>query len=411
MPSMTVVPPISIFSTSASGLCPSTLRARATSSNLKPIPPTISWIRAVAGCGRLGASAAGPAGAAAGAAAAAAAAPGKPKSRLEALEPRKDLPPLLRRASDVKPEKLDWLGVSFGLTPRLFKFWKTAGYVPLYLRQNANELTGERSIIMVKPLARAAVESEDWIERYWLDFRRRFVTLLGISLRDLNTGLVLSMLGARKHHGDVAPLSKEELEARLTPYDLKRLRAYTTSVLDYHAILDVVPALANLWLEGRIGGVTLSAVQRTLLVGIGFLHKSVDEVAADLGGVKVSQLMALFAQVMRKFDKHFRELRRDAIAHKVPEKREVSGLEPLPESLDKAQAAAAAAAADTLGFSMPNDDAFTEALAASVASTGEIPSSISVKSSKKKSSKESKRRAESSTRPGSAKKHKKKHES
>ena len=39
-------------------------------------------------------------------------------------------------------------------------------YVPLYLRQNANELTGERSIIMVKPLDRAAVESDDWIDRY-----------------------------------------------------------------------------------------------------------------------------------------------------------------------------------------------------------------------------------------------------
>lgn len=113
----------------------------------------------------------------------------KPRSRLEALEPRQDLPPLLRRVADVKPDKLDWLGVSFGLTPRLFKFWKTAGwapiplliprcftwltvvtsslirYVPLYLRQNTNELTGERSIIMVKPLARAEVESEDWIDR------------------------------------------------------------------------------------------------------------------------------------------------------------------------------------------------------------------------------------------------------
>jgi N-acetyltransferase 10 len=55
------------------------------------------------------------------------AASSKPRSRLDALEPRQDLPPLLQRCADVTPEKLDWLGVSFGLTPRLFKFWKTAG--------------------------------------------------------------------------------------------------------------------------------------------------------------------------------------------------------------------------------------------------------------------------------------------
>ena len=138
---------------------------------------------------------------------------------------------------------------------------------------------------------------------------------------------------------------------RLTPFDQKRLRAYTSSLLDYHAILDTVrkgagephthvptrarerahthmhartlaherahacthtrthmlahslnclltiitaacmptrahsqvPALAALWLEGRMTGMTLSAIQRTLLVGMGFQHKTVDELADELG--------------------------------------------------------------------------------------------------------------------------------
>ncbi len=53
----------------------------------------------------------------------------------ERLKPRKDLPPLLQALSERRPEALDYLGVSFGLTASLLKFWKAAGYAPVYLRQ------------------------------------------------------------------------------------------------------------------------------------------------------------------------------------------------------------------------------------------------------------------------------------
>lgn len=68
------------------------------------------------------------------------------------LSPRENLPPLLGKLSDVAPEPLDYVGVGFGLTPRLFKFWKSCGYVPVYVRQTANDLTGERTAILLKPL-------------------------------------------------------------------------------------------------------------------------------------------------------------------------------------------------------------------------------------------------------------------
>ncbi len=45
------------------------------------------------------------------------------------------LPPLLSRLGERKPEKLNYIGVSFGATPKLIKFWKKAGYLPVYLRQ------------------------------------------------------------------------------------------------------------------------------------------------------------------------------------------------------------------------------------------------------------------------------------
>jgi N-acetyltransferase 10 len=56
------------------------------------------------------------------------------------LAPRKNLSPLLLKLSERKPERLHYLGVSFGVTEQLFKFWKNAGYIPVYLRQTAVRL-------------------------------------------------------------------------------------------------------------------------------------------------------------------------------------------------------------------------------------------------------------------------------
>ena len=62
------------------------------------------------------------------------------------------LPPLLQRLSHRAPESLDYLGVSYGLTQNLLRFWKRAGYAPYYVRQTENEVTGEFGCVMLKPL-------------------------------------------------------------------------------------------------------------------------------------------------------------------------------------------------------------------------------------------------------------------
>lgn len=74
------------------------------------------------------------------------------KRKIESSEIRVrcDLPPLLTNISERRPQKLDWIGTSYGLTLRLFKFWKKAGFKPVYLRQNANSVTGEYSCVMLR---------------------------------------------------------------------------------------------------------------------------------------------------------------------------------------------------------------------------------------------------------------------
>ena len=54
----------------------------------------------------------------------------------EKIEPRKKLPHLLVHLRERKPEKLHYIGVSFGLTLELFRFWRKHKFVPFFIGHN-----------------------------------------------------------------------------------------------------------------------------------------------------------------------------------------------------------------------------------------------------------------------------------
>ena len=124
------------------------------------------------------------------------------------------LPPLLLKLSE-RPlgplERLHWLGVSFGLTQQLQKFWKRSGFIPLYIRQTQNEITGEHTIIMLKSLStepipnQVTVSSPEWLNDFAWDFRRRFLELLSYQFKSFEPITVLSLLeavGAKRSGND-----------------------------------------------------------------------------------------------------------------------------------------------------------------------------------------------------------------
>ncbi|XP_060695058.1 RNA cytidine acetyltransferase [Hemiscyllium ocellatum] len=229
----------------------------------------------------------------------------------EVLAPRKGLPPLLLKLSERPPEKLDYLGVSYGLTSQLLKFWKKAGYVPVYLRQTSNELTGEHSCIMLKRLnAEEDVESteENWLFAFWSDFRRRFLSLLSFQFSSFPPSVAQNILQNKNiKHELKPPLCKSELEAKFTPYDLKRLEMYSRNMADYHLIMDLIPSISQLYFLNQLGGISLTAAQSALLLGIGLQHKSIDQLEKEIA-LPVSQLLAFFNKIIRKVVQLFNKI-------------------------------------------------------------------------------------------------------
>jgi len=237
------------------------------------------------------------------------------------------MPPLFSRLSERRPQILDYLGVSFGLTPPLHKFWKRASFAPVYLRQTPNELTGEHSCIMIRTLVSNSTNTDNaWLGAFARDFHNRFLKLVSFEqFAAFPSILALSIIesanaGAKLDTATTpSRLTKSDLDAEFISHDLKRLETYANNMLDYHVILDMVPKIAEWYFGGRLApAVSMTGVQSSILLSIGLQKKSLDHVERELG-LPTSQLLAMFVKIVRKVSAHFRHLLEGAVMETLPQ--------------------------------------------------------------------------------------------
>ena len=230
----------------------------------------------------------------------------------EKIKPRKNMPPLLTPLDQRPPERLHYLGVSYGVTTKLFNFWGNAGFVPVYLRQTTNELTGEHSCIMLKPLNTEDMVSgpeAGWCNNFSSDFAKRFLFLLSSSFRKLDVQLALSMLSKCTPAISITNANKEiganessisKFSAFLGPLDVQRLEAYSRNLVDYRLITDLMPIMSQLYFLGKFDeSFKLSALQTAILVGVGMQSHTMDAIASQLD-LPTGQLLAMFNKTVRK---------------------------------------------------------------------------------------------------------------
>lgn len=216
--------------------------------------------------------------------------------------------------------------MSFGLTESLFNFYEREGYAPVYLRQTANELTGEHSCVLLRvfssfslahsqPLDCSAMPdapSDGWLASFVADFQHRFINLLAfqfrafparLALRLLAKKLVLSVADAAQKDVYVKPLTDSEIRFFLSRDDLSRLESYARNYVDYHMILDTIPEISRLYFNRRFGDLSMSALQETILIGQGLQHKTIDELLSEFPKVASAQLLSLFNRSVIKIVK------------------------------------------------------------------------------------------------------------
>ncbi|KAF9678780.1 hypothetical protein SADUNF_Sadunf07G0071300 [Salix dunnii] len=252
----------------------------------------------------------------------------------ENIKPRTDLPHLLVHLHERQPEKLHYLGVSFGLTLDLLRFWKRHKFAPFYIGQIPNTVTGEHSCMVLKPLNIDGSEvrgSDEWgfFGPFYQDFKRRFARLLeGDSFRSMEYKLAMSVLDPKINYADMEqePTSSapdgfwRSLTDDLSLYDLERLKVYTENLADFHLILDVVPILARLYFRGKLP-ISLSYVQTSVLLCVGLQQRNITFIEEQMK-LERTQILSLFMKVMKKFYKYLHGIASKDVESTLPRLKE-----------------------------------------------------------------------------------------
>eukprot|EP01133_Synstelium_polycarpum_P001434 gene1434-1663_t len=225
--------------------------------------------------------------------------PSTSQLQTELIMPKKNLPPLLFKLTERKPELLHYMGVSYGVTAQLYQFWSKAKYLPVYLRLTSNEITGEHTY-----------------------FRKRFASLLGYEFRAFSSSLSLNILQdvSAANATQETLLTPDELDMMFSSYDLKRLESYSNNIVDFNVIIDLLPTIGRLYFAGKLNEVrgNISILQAAVLVAMALQHKTVDQLVAELG-VQSNQVMSIFGQMMRRVFQALRAVKQRSIDNRLPQ--------------------------------------------------------------------------------------------
>ncbi|KAE8676563.1 N-acetyltransferase 10 [Hibiscus syriacus] len=252
----------------------------------------------------------------------------------ENIKPKTDLPPLLVHLRDRRPEKLHYLGVSFGLTLDLFRFWKKHKFAPFYICQIPNNVTGEHTCMILKPLNNDDFEvsgSDEW------EFRLRFSRNLSHHFRNMEYKLAMSVLDPKIDFKDMEPApSKSDglstlINTLLSPYDMGRLKDYSNNLIDFLSITDLLSILAHLYFQEKMP-VTLTYVQAAILFCMGLQNQDVSYVEEQMKKLERQQILSQFKKVMIKLYKYLYGVASKEIDSALPRLKRV--LEPHSISVD-----------------------------------------------------------------------------
>lgn len=252
-------------------------------------------------------------------------APSTSDLRSEKLERAKDIPPLLEPVEDIRyilkdGERIDYIGTAFGITSELLKFWTKLGFLPVYIRQQVSEVTGEHSAILLKSIG------DCWLSYFVQDFSSRTIQYVSSpQFKQMPVTLALSLATAYKtlvSKQESAPLesppsqassqmkpvlSEGNLHCFLTDNDCVRLSRYARQMADYSSISDLVPIISQLYFENRLPNISISFLQSAVLLGLGSQRKSIDELSSELS-TPSTQLLALFNKAIHKINSQVHSL-------------------------------------------------------------------------------------------------------
>ncbi|SCP03838.1 histone acetyltransferase, putative [Plasmodium ovale] len=240
---------------------------------------------------------------------------------------------------DQKLKKIDYLGTCFGLTKGLLIFWQKNKFIPVFLKQQKNDITGEYSILMLKCIND---ELKDVFINFYYDFVRMFRSLLPFAFKNLESFIVFNILRSNqaimsRHNGETASgvngtmgtvgtngesgsisnrmtvtnrgdqssfynsdvlLNDDNIFYFFHPNDLCRLKRYVMEGRNFYEILYLMTTIANLILFKKVP-IEMSFLEYTILYAISFQNKTCKEISDEIK-INVNQTNAILRKILHR---------------------------------------------------------------------------------------------------------------
>jgi len=168
----------------------------------------------------------------------------------------------IRELEKASPD-YDWVGTVFGASGPLVRFWAGNGFVPVTISPRRNEVSGEFSVAMVKPLTSKARELTLAANK---QFFSKFIIGLGDVYKAMDPGTARELL---RGQSITIKVNMDEMEQA-------RLNLFTEGHHFYEMDADIVHGLA--WFYFLSGETYLTENQEKVLVAKAFQKFTWDEV-------------------------------------------------------------------------------------------------------------------------------------
>ncbi|MFX1285196.1 MAG: GNAT family N-acetyltransferase [Promethearchaeota archaeon] len=148
----------------------------------------------------------------------------------------------------------DWIGVSYGATVKLMKFWRKFGFKSVHIRPIKTPETGEWNIVVIHPLSPPAATI---INQVSSDFLLQFLALLKQSLHSMIPELAIQILKSCSPIPDYKP--------KITSSGAFRLNNYLDGHLNFLLAVDVIYELTVKYFVSP-NTIKLSPIQEVLMI-------------------------------------------------------------------------------------------------------------------------------------------------
>ncbi len=135
---------------------------------------------------------------------------------------------------EMKRKGFDWVGAAFGADRQLLNFWLKNGFIPVHISPMRNIVSGEFSVVLVKPLSERA---EGLIGEIYREFKMRFLDALPDVYYNLDPYVAVGLLSIKN--------IDFQAESKLTPSQRGRLIEYVQGSVSYEGACDSVKRILS----------------------------------------------------------------------------------------------------------------------------------------------------------------------